>query len=241
MKYLDGSRKEISATWPWLSYRELFCFFLTNPGWVRYLVEWRKTMGIKRNNPLFNAIDYEIPWITFGAIYWVKKRLKPDMKVFEYSSGGSTLFFAQRVAEVISVEHDREWYSKLSRKIADKRLVNSHLFLVEPEVKKAGQQQYICQTFPQYAEASFEKYVKFIRNYPDHYFDVVLVDGRARPFCILEAVRKIRPGGYLILDNSDRYHYQEAMDSLNIYRRKDFVGFLPFDEAFDQTTIWTIK
>ncbi len=240
MKYLDGSRKDISITGPILSYKELFWFFLTNPGWLRYFVEWLKTLWIKKNNPLANAIDYESPWLTYGAIYWVKRHIKPDMKVFEYSSGGSTLFFAQRVAEVISVEHDRDWYSKLSGIIADRRLVNSHLFLIEPEIKKAGQQDYICQTFPRYAEASFEKYVKFIRNYPDRYFDLVLVDGRSRPFCIAEAVRKIRPGGYLILDNSDRAHYQKAMNALSMYKRKDFIGFVPFDEPFARTTIWTI-
>ncbi|MHB8084679.1 MAG: O-methyltransferase [Dehalococcoidia bacterium] len=241
MKYLDGSRKDISITGPILSYKELFWFFLTNPGWLRYLIEWRKTIGLKKKNPLANAIDYELPWLTFGAIYWVKRHTKSDMKVFEYSSGGSTLFFAQRVAEVISVEHDRDWYSKLSGIISDRRLINSRLFLVEPEIKREGQQKYISQTFPQYAEASFEKYVKFIGNYPDNYFDLVLVDGRSRPFCLTEAVRKIRPGGYLILDNSDRSHYQEAMNSLNAYKREDFIGFVPFDEHFARTTIWQIR
>ena len=37
------------------------------------------------------------PWISFGAILFLEKILKKDMQVYEYGSGGSTLFFAQRV------------------------------------------------------------------------------------------------------------------------------------------------
>jgi predicted O-methyltransferase YrrM len=61
-----------------------------------------------------------------------------------------------------------------------------------------------------YDELSFEAYVKTIDNYPDNYFDLVVVDGRARPACIKHAVPKIKRGGVLILDNSDRDYYLES-------------------------------
>lgn len=142
--------------------------------------------------------------------------------------------------QVISVEHDRDWYSGTLRKIRANHITNSQLHLVEPEIKTEGQTEYVSQTFPQYKNSSFEKYVKFIRNYPDAFFDLVLIDGRSRPFCVYESVVKVRPGGYLVLDNSDRNHYQEAITSLNKYKRWDYPGFGPFDEAFWQTTIWQI-
>ena len=49
------------------------------------------------------------PWITFPAMRWLTSYLRPSMSVFEWGSGGSTLFFAQRVARVVSVEYDTAW------------------------------------------------------------------------------------------------------------------------------------
>ena len=34
-----------------------------------------------------------IPWVTHGAKKWLDSYLKKDMKVFEWGSGGSTLYF----------------------------------------------------------------------------------------------------------------------------------------------------
>jgi hypothetical protein len=52
-----------------------------------------------------NPLDDQIPWITFEARHFVERVLTPESIVFEYGSGGSTLF-SKRVKQVISVEHD---------------------------------------------------------------------------------------------------------------------------------------
>lgn len=70
-----------------------------------------------------------------------------------------------------------------------------------------------------YANASFEEYVKSIEEYPDESFDLVLVDGRHRSFCIPHAIPKVRPGGYLMLDNSDRRGYRDAISLMSDFKR----------------------
>src|SRR5258706_2236050 len=42
-------------------------------------------------------LDLEIPWFSYGAIDFLDQYLKPHMKVCEYVSGGSTIFFGKRV------------------------------------------------------------------------------------------------------------------------------------------------
>lgn len=55
-----------------------------------------------------------MPWISFpGPIDLLSKTLGPADGVFEYGGGGSTLFWIDRVAEVVTVEHDAEWFNAL--------------------------------------------------------------------------------------------------------------------------------
>ena len=61
---------------------------------------------------------------------------------------------------------------------------------------------------------SFKKFVTTIDQYPDHYFDLVFVDGRARNSCIKHAIPKVKNGGYILLDDSDRKSYQKGKDYL---------------------------
>src|SRR5437016_5174452 len=38
-----------------------------------------------------------LPWYTYSAIHFLEPRLRDDLKVFEYGSGHSTLWYAARV------------------------------------------------------------------------------------------------------------------------------------------------
>ncbi len=49
-----------------------------------------------------------------------------NLVLFEFGSGNSTLFFAERVKNVISVEHNKEWYQIVnSTKPSNVRLVQT--------------------------------------------------------------------------------------------------------------------
>src|SRR5690606_17385416 len=83
-------------------------------------------------------LERELPWITVGAMREIRKYLKPEMRVFEYGSGGSTLFFARQVKEVVSVEHHAEWYEKVKSTLAEKEQTHVDLKLVSPDKPEKG-------------------------------------------------------------------------------------------------------
>lgn len=56
----------------------------------------------KLRNSGQGTLEFQIPWMVFGCIDFLDDWLKPDMRVFEYGSGGSTLFFANRVSNVFN-------------------------------------------------------------------------------------------------------------------------------------------
>src|SRR5687767_14656423 len=55
-----------------------------------------------------------IPWICYSAIDFLSSRVRRDWRVCEFGSGNSTLWWAERVASVVSVEHDRAWSAIVS-------------------------------------------------------------------------------------------------------------------------------
>ncbi|MCH7771611.1 MAG: FkbM family methyltransferase, partial [Bacteroidetes bacterium] len=54
-----------------------------------------------------------LPWLTYPFIDFITERLSKEFNIFEFRSGNSTLFFAERVKQISSVEHNSEWYNKL--------------------------------------------------------------------------------------------------------------------------------
>src|SRR4051812_37225534 len=71
---------------------------------VRFYKRWARSQ-----DPTASPMKDEVPWMTFGAIEFLQRALREDMVVFEYGSGGSTLFFANRVRRLVTIEHDPEW------------------------------------------------------------------------------------------------------------------------------------
>lgn len=165
------------------------------------------------------------------------------MIVFEYGSGGSTLFWSDKVKEVISVEHDRAWYSKIKQELSVREINNVSYFLLEPEndpdyelKSSANPKDYISEDENAIGQ-KFERYVKKIDEYPDNYFDIILIDGRSRPSCIAHGMKKLKPQGYLVIDNSERsYYFKNFEFSKSHWERKDFPGPSPYNYHFSKTT-----
>ena len=120
------------------------------------------------------------------------------MRVFEYGSGGSTMFWISRVLEVNSVEHDLSWYTNMKKQLDQQSVQNVHYILAEPVAdpgfsKKSFENpgDFISSS-SMYAGKNFEQYAKSIDLFPDNYFDIIIVDGRARPSCIQQGLPKLR-------------------------------------------------
>jgi len=117
-----------------------------------------------------------IPWYTYPAIEYLKNLNFSDKTIFEWGSGNSTLFWAKRCKNLVSVEDNREWFSMIKSKLPD----NVEYFLFEKK----------------------HDYVKSINKF-DKEFDIIIIDGYHRYECAVEALSKLRDDGFIILDNSD--------------------------------------
>lgn len=202
---------------------------------IKHFSQWWKY----RNSPE-SPLQYEIPWLVFDAIQFLDGWLKKDMNVFEYGSGGSTIYWAKRAGNLVSVEHDREWYNMVAGHIAELKLSNTEYILSEPETDASFDQKSaqcpadFISSRAQYKGKNFDSYAKQIEKYPPGYFDLVIVDGRVRASCIMLAMDKIKKGGILLLDNADRKAYIEPFPELKDRRKwklKKYAGHFPFSPA----------
>jgi hypothetical protein len=175
------------------------------------------------------------PWITYPALDFLTKLLRPDFKVFEYGAGGSTIFYAQRVEEVFAIEHHEQWFKNVKEVMLKLKLNNCQVSLIAPQKSDIQDYPSGMKDFNGY---DFSEYVRSIDTFADEYFDLVVVDGRARSSCIAHAQTKVRCGGHLMLDDSERIRYQNAKKTLNAWEKFSFWGPCPSLWKFQETTIW---
>jgi hypothetical protein len=162
----------------------------------------------------------DAPWLTKQMVEILDSWLCSDDIGYEFGSGRSTLWFSQRVGHLTSVEHDREWYCRISATIESMGLRNVHYSLHTDGVE----------------------YCNSVCGMPDESLDFVLIDGIERDACALLALRKLKPGGVLILDNCNWY-LPNSSRSPNSRRRADgpaspeWVGF--GEKVKNWRRIWT--
>jgi predicted O-methyltransferase YrrM len=144
--------------------------------------------------------DAEAPWWNDRAIRYLAQHLRPGARVFEWGSGASTVWLASRGAEVISVEHDPVWVANVRERCpaADVRAV--------PE--------------------NVRDYTAAIDEFEDGSFDLVIVDGIYRGECLHRGASKVKPGGLLVLDDTDMRQLRRLKkSSLPGWKKMSFAGF----------------
>lgn len=145
----------------------------------------------------------DLPNVTQGAYKWMQKNLTSKMIGFEWGSGGSTVYFGQKVKRLTTVEHHWKWYAHVKEALNNYGVTKCEYILIIPlgplRTRKAKHRSSRSKGW------DFIYYCKFIHHFPDDYFDFVFVDGRSRAWCIKYATRHIKPGGYMIIDNARRY------------------------------------
>lgn len=179
-----------------------------------------------------------IPSLALPAVCVLDEYLTKDMRVFEWGSGASTLFFAMRCELVFSVEHSSAWFDKVGTAMRHRGL-KAFGYLKEPE---KGYDPIFGSQQPGYDTVNFRQYVEHINDmtgFQGVEYDVILVDGRARCACLKAAQPKLKPGGLLILDDSARSIYQYAMAKIE-WPVMHLEGCIPFYKHGHtvRTTIW---
>ena len=177
----------------------------------------------------------DVPWWTYAAIDvvdgWIAARPHP-VRVFEYGSGASTIWLAQRTDEVHSVEHHRKFAQQLRPSLDVFDHVTLHI--VEP---RPSEQPRVPSRKEGWGDVDFADYVAAIDTVGGT-FDLVVIDGRAREACLAAAGPRLAADGMIVFDNSRRRRYRGAIHASGLEERalRGLVPTLPYP---DQTSLLT--
>ena len=146
------------------------------------------TAGIPNALPAFlsavakHILDHrpQVPMISYRARRMIASLLSEDTRMVEFGSGNSTPWFAARVGFVLSIEDLPEWFDYVQKRLKEKEIQN-----VRHELR----------TTKNYADLS---------DIDDSSLDFTLIDGTNREGCVRSVIPKLKPGGWLYLDNSDK-------------------------------------
>jgi len=164
--------------------------YLAQTGWLRSMQEVK----------VQDSAGEPMPWYTIPFVDYLGPRIMRSWRIFEYGAGASTFYYARRVDEVWTVEHDAAFAGELRPRLPG----NVHL-LVHPENSDA------------YADAPGEMPAAA---------DFISVDGRDRVRCLACAVGRLSPAGVLVLDDSERPEYASGIATLRVagFRSLEFWG-----------------
>jgi len=192
---------------------------------------------LKLNYWLYTKTHPNRPWLSPSSISYIEKQLHKDMTGLEYGSGHSTVFFANKLKKLVSIEHHREWYQKVGKLLAASNLSNVEYLLIPEDTSSEKNEDdnleaRLNNLNGQELRPEFFNYYDKVNEYPDDHFDFVLIDGRARVKCGLNTLPKLKPGGIFVLDNSERARYAPLHMALNSWPKVETTTGLT------NTTIW---
>lgn len=166
-----------------------------------------------------DLVQEKVPWLVFSFTRWLSSRIDSRMDIFEWGSGGSTLFFAEKAKSIISVEYNSNWAEKIKNQAFREKYNNVSLIFMPPDNFREGGyggnqdvEVYSPESKSLFIGKIFIEYAKTILNYPDSSFDIILVDGEARKGCLIHSMPKIKKGGMIILDDSECAIYKEVIE-----------------------------
>ena len=156
-----------------------------------------------------DALGRPIPWYTYPAVDFLSTLEVTQCRVAEFGSGNSTVWWASRAASVLALESDPRWFERVQAQL--KPWPTASLSLIRT---------------PQEAGALL----------PPDSFDIIIVDDGSgigptgRPLNAETALRRVKPTGIVIVDNSDtnysrpgHYPIIELANELG-FQRVDFHG-----------------
>lgn len=175
---------------------------------------WLKSMILRRR-----PLSMGMPWLTFDAIRHIERNLPTNANVFEFGSGNSTLFWLSKGATVFSVENDIHWHDLVSAELTRRNLRSCRLIHA----------------------TDLDAYVGAIYSCPERSQDLILIDGAYRRDCVAAAIPYVRPGGMLVVDNTDWHWFHEnPIEGIpNDWPFTRYPGYCPMLGHKSETSIWT--
>jgi hypothetical protein len=147
--------------------------------------------------------DRPVPWMTYPAMEYLAQFDYTASRVLEIGAGNSTLYWAARSAQVVSLETDPAWYASL-------------LPAAPPNVSL----QHVVDAQALNAAIASQS----------GKFDVIVIDSaRFRFDAVAATERRIASGGFVVFDNSDWYPESCKRLGATGLIQVDFHGFGPMN------------
>lgn len=133
----------------------------------------------------FNFRNNNAPWLTQSSIQIIQQLLKDTDLGIEFGSGRSTSWLIQRSKNLISIETNEDWFKKITS--VNKDAIESGKIKLHLIQNKRNLDTLLSEI-------------------PDHSLDYALVDSNYyRDVAAAGVVRKIKLGGFIVVDNAERY------------------------------------
>jgi hypothetical protein len=134
-----------------------------------------------------------MPWLNRGCLDYLKSQDITQWDVFEWGTGFGTLWWSKFVKSIVTVDHTIEWNQNIKQRTTNKNVIF--------KLRKLTR----CKP-SEYTNAINEN----LRKY-----DCIIIDGRNRDLCGRTVLGRLKPGGIIILDNSEREKYRLLVNFLN--------------------------
>jgi len=135
----------------------------------------------------------KIPGWAPESIKPIEALIRPEHVIFEWGTGLSTPWLAERAQHVVSMDDDTNWKAVAQRICRENRLNNVDFF-----VYNSTHHKYVATVF--YFSEFFKQ------------FDIIIIDGVERVNCFLYAIDYIKMGGFIIFDDFERSEYSRSRE-----------------------------
>jgi hypothetical protein len=162
---------------------------------VRYWLSHPLKFGRRIWHFFYEKAHPHEPFLAPAAIRFLDAALPREGIGLEWGSGRSTQWFARRLRQLVVVEHDSNWYEDVSAQLGGAAIRNVDYRLIPLEHPSEAPTKPLYDPMPLYAS--------FVQEFPDAHFDFIEVDGHYRQACVVEALAKVKPGGLLLVDDTN--------------------------------------
>lgn len=203
---------------------------------------------------IYNYYNYyrsslrKFPGMTSSEIEVVKKLLSNNdkIRILEWGCGYSTIYFARYLKslgidfEWYGIDNSNTWYEKVLEQLRKKNSTDDvHLFLFDflPFWQKPNwnwdNSDY--RGFEPHEDNEI-KYITFPKKTGMEY-DLIIVDGRFRRRCLIEAQQMLAQNGFVILHDAQKEHYHSP---LSLYKFGKFIesGYLYYKGDRTHAKMW---
>ncbi len=179
--------------------------------------KWRHRSQLLMSDPM--------PWLVYDAISFLEDKVGPDCRILEVGGGNSSIWFLQKGAWVTSFESDELWAEAIKSRVND-----------DPKIQDPSRHTLVNR--------AGDDAIEYIAALEDQAFDIALIDSvpeRIPRGAALRAARpKLKPGGFMVLDNSDSPAHKDGIEAMADKTLLRFSGFTPMRLRVSQTSLWQV-